>query len=132
MKIFGIVFLLFTTHAAQALETSFLDGSRVECFAAHVNARNALINKKINVTYRKEHGGSVVAYFQKDLKIKNYSFEGFCTSKLCQLGIRDLETNTVSMTNAGFVGSNDNTLQIQVMNFQEGVTLTLGCQLQEK
>jgi hypothetical protein len=116
---------------AQTEIPQFSDGSKVKCLATHVvgNDGKGYTAQPMDVFYRLDSGLYEIAYFRKVVKLGNYSYDGFCSKDTCDLSIRDLRTNTVSAMNATFAKINNNTAQIQIMNFGENLTLGLSCTL---
>ncbi|MBC7371025.1 MAG: hypothetical protein H7326_05630 [Bdellovibrionaceae bacterium] len=124
-----------TANATPQPATSFSDGSTVDCLAVHNvgNDGQGYTAQKMEVFYRVDDGQKVAhAYFKKTVTLGNYSFDGSCGPEVCNLGIRDLRTNTVSTMIAAYAKLNQNSSQIQIMNFGENLTLTLKCDLTKK
>ncbi len=139
-KIMTIVSLILMSvslpaTAAPQIVKSFADGSTVNCIATHCigNDGSGYTEYKMDVFYRIDEGQKEAhAYFKKVPKLGNYSFDGSCGREICGLSIRDLRTNTVSDMNAAYAKLNQYSSQIQIMNFEEDLTLTLRCQLIRK
>lgn len=135
MTIISLMSISLSAAASSQIVASFLDGSTVSCVAYHNigNDGKGYTEQKMDVFYRIDDGQKEAqAYFKQVIKLGNYSFDGSCGPEVCDLSIRDLRTNTVSNMNAAYAKLNDNSAQIQIMNFQENLTLTLGCQLTPK
>jgi hypothetical protein len=133
LLIFSLISLSFNSFAQGAKEVpSFSDGSKVNCVASSVigNDGKEYTQKNMDVFYRIDQGqNEAEAYFRNVIQIGNYSYDGSCSKDICDLSIRDLRTNTVSNLNASYAKRNNNTVQIEVMNFGENITLTLACSL---
>jgi hypothetical protein len=133
LSLLAISFFSFSSFAQGANEVlSFSDGSKVNCVASSNigNDGKGYSQRNMEVYYRIDRGQSEAqAYFRNVIQIGNYSYDGSCSKELCELSIRDLRTNTVSILNASYAKMNKNTAQIEIMNFNENITLTLACSL---
>lgn len=135
MAIVSLMSISLSAIATPQIVASFSNGSKVSCVASHNigNDGNGYTEEKMDVFYRIDDGQKEAqAYFKQVTKLGNYSFDGSCGPEVCDLSIRDLRTNTVSDMNAAYAKLNQNSSQIQIMNFQENLTLTLKCQLTRK
>lgn len=117
---------------AGEIVSSLANGKKVECNAIHNigNDGRGYTQEKMDVFYRKDHPKlKPHAYFKKTVQLGDYRFDGSCGDEVCGLSIRDIRTNTVSTMNAAYAKLNQNEAQIQIMNFDENLTLTLKCKL---
>lgn len=131
----SLIYISLSAKAAPQIVESFSNGSTVSCVASHNIGYDGkgYTEQKMDVFYRIDEGHKEAqAYFKKVIKLGNYSFDGSCGPEVCGLSIRDLRTNTVSYMNAAYAKLNQNSSQIQIMNFDENLTLTLECQLTSK